>query len=233
MSATQSRSAASAVNFLSTRSGAGRADRVPAGGVKLPATTDALQALRSHQSSHPLATDSGPLRRRARHGCAERRRSLAIAGESTRSWHSVPHPLAIASRRTLSPRVVAAGGDVQHSAHRGDRVGGLIRSHELEDFSGTEPVSRANQAAAFARISRSCRSWRFSRRSRWSSFRSCVVRPSSRRPSSRSACSTQLRIVCADGSNSRPAPPAFAQLAPARPAAAATPAGTVASISAS
>jgi hypothetical protein len=37
---------------------------------------------------------------------------------------------------------------------------------------------------------------------RMSSSRSAVVRPSSRRPLSRSACATQLRIACADGSNS-------------------------------
>ena len=30
----------------------------------------------------------------------------------------------------------------------------LIRSHELECFAGTEPVSRANQAVAFLRNSR-------------------------------------------------------------------------------
>jgi DNA replication protein DnaC len=46
------------------------------------------------------------------------------------------------------------------------------------------------------------RSWRFSRRRRLSSSRSGVVRPSSRRPSSRSACATHLRIACAEGSNS-------------------------------
>jgi hypothetical protein len=40
------------------------------------------------------------------------------------------------------------------------------------------------------------------RNRRLSSSRSAVVRPSSRRPSSRSTCATQLRIACADGSNS-------------------------------
>src|ERR1700731_4755546 len=43
---------------------------------------------------------------------------------------------------------------------------------------------------------------RQSRRRRPSSSRSTVVGPSTRRPSSRSACATQLRIACADGSNS-------------------------------
>ena len=41
------------------------------------------------------------------------------------------------------------------------------------------------------------------RHRRRNSDRSAVVRPSARRPSSRSACHTQLRIDCAEGSNSR------------------------------
>ena len=44
--------------------------------------------------------------------------------------------------------------------------------HELERPAGTEPVSRANQAAAFARMSRSCWSLWISLRSRLSSSRS-------------------------------------------------------------
>ena len=56
---------------------------------------------------------------------------------------------------------------------------------------------------AFAKISRSSRSRRFSRRRRRSSSRSAVLGPSPRRPSSRSPCTTQLRIACAVGSNSR------------------------------
>src|SRR6202008_4080032 len=43
---------------------------------------------------------------------------------------------------------------------------------------------------------------RFSRRKRLSSWRSSLVRPSWRRPSSSSACVSQLRIDCAVGSNS-------------------------------
>ena len=61
-------------------------------------------------------------------------------------------------RPRASPRVVPAGGDAQHPAHRGHPMMGLIRLHELEDFARTEPVSRANQAVAFASISRSSRS---------------------------------------------------------------------------
>ena len=57
-----------------------------------------------------------------------------------------------ASRSTSTgPLVVPAGGDLQQSAHRGYGVHGLVRPHELEGLGGTESVSRANQAAAFAR----------------------------------------------------------------------------------
>ena len=60
--------------------------------------------------------------------------------------------LATIGTPTASPRVVPAGGDAQHSAHRGHPMMGLIRLHELEDLSGIVPVSRANQAAAFFNI---------------------------------------------------------------------------------
>ena len=64
------------------------------------------------------------------------------------------------SRRqlTVSPSAVPARGDAEQPGHLGDGEAGLIRSHELECFAGTEPVSRANQAVAFANISRSRRS---------------------------------------------------------------------------
>src|SRR6266851_1230181 len=91
--------------------------------------------------------------------------------------------------RPLTPRIVAGGGDSQHPAHRGNPVIGLIRVHELERRDGTEPVSVANQAAAFDSISRSSRS--------------AVVSPSLRRPSSSPAYWTHWRIALAEASNSR------------------------------
>ncbi len=107
-----------------------------------------------------------------------------------------PWPTAAASTRRSSRR-----GDTEHSRRRRDPELGLVRSHEPEDPFG--PVSRANQTVAFARISRSSRNRRTSRRRRRNSWRSAVVVPSWRRPSSRSAWATQLRIDCAEGSNSR------------------------------
>src|SRR5262249_30040738 len=73
--------------------------------------------------------------------------------------------LATPGRLPLRPRVIAAGGDTQQPAHGGDRESGLILAHEPEPFDGIVFVSRANQAAAFERISLSSLSWRFSRRS--------------------------------------------------------------------
>ena len=65
------------------------------------------------------------------------------------------------------------------------------------------PAVSPCRTATFDRISRSILRWRFSRRRRPSSWRSAVVRPSARRPSSRPACATQLGIACAVSSNSR------------------------------
>ena len=106
------------------------------------------------------------------------------------------------TRHAPLPRVVPAGGDAQHLAHGGEGMGGLIRLHELEPFDGIEPVSRANQAAAFFRISRSSRSAAFLSPETLQLPRSSVVRPSRWRLASRSACRTQFRIHYAEGSNS-------------------------------
>src|SRR5712691_10059159 len=105
-------------------------------------------------------------------------------------------------RLALCPCVVAARGDSKHATHRSHRILGLVRRYEPEDFLGVVSASRANQAVAFARISRSTLSLRFSLRRRLSSSRSTLVRTSWRLPPLASACATQLRIVCAVGSNS-------------------------------
>lgn len=67
-------------------------------------------------------------------------------------------------RRPVQPRVVARLGYVEHARHRGNREAGLVRAHEPEEPDGSVPASRANQAVAFERISRSSRSCLFSRR---------------------------------------------------------------------
>src|SRR5690606_6478475 len=127
-------------------------------------------------------------------------RLLVDAPDPLHELHVAPRP-----RRglTLQPRIVPAGGDLQHTAQRGHRILCLVRSHEPKESADVRSVSRANQAAAFARISRSVRRRRFSRLSRSSSSFSRLLSPSVRLPSSSSACFTQFRIACAEGSNSR------------------------------
>ncbi len=118
-------------------------------------TTYALQASCLHQTSHPLAADSDSL-------LVKLEMNSGNPVGPSRVFMNLTDPLrqrrvghAPGRRRSLDPRVVPAGGDAQRPAHHPNPVLGLVALHELEDFSGTEPASRANQAAAFARISRS------------------------------------------------------------------------------
>src|SRR5512143_2496859 len=115
-------------------------------------------------------------------------------------------------RWSFPPGIEPAGRDSQHAAHAADRINSLVGAHELEDLGGIESVSRANQAAAFARISRSSFSCLFSLRRRTNSARSSLVKPSWRWPRSRSSCLIQFRMHCAVGSNS------FANSSALRPA---------------
>ena len=133
----------------------------------------------SHQSSYALASDvdtvSGELGVNARRPVGTTAALMNVADARLEHIVALPAP----RRLAVSPRVEPARGDAEHAGHRGGAVAGLIRSHELERFPGTEPVSRANQAAAFASISRSSRNRRFSRRRRRSSSRasSRIARP--------------------------------------------------------
>ena len=109
-------------------------------------------------------------------------------------------------RWPMPPSVETSLGHAEHARHGGNREAGLVRAHEPEEPDDAAPVSRANQAAAFDKISRLTRNCLFSRRSRDNSSRSAALTPgiaSSRRPSFLSACTIQLRIDCAVGSNSR------------------------------
>ena len=106
----------------------------------------------SHQSSHSLASDMdavlGEFGVNARCPIGATAALMDVADARLEDIIALPAP----RRLTVSPRVEPARGDAEHAGHRGDAVEGLIRSHELERFPGTEPVSRANQAAAFASI---------------------------------------------------------------------------------
>ena len=186
MSATHSSSGplASKSRFTRSAAGAARSLRVV---VATPSSAHALQACFAHQASDAFASHaSAPI---AQFGVDTRRavgaaRAL-VDGTDLFDQHRV---LSLSPRGgSFAPRVVAAGGDAQHSAHGGNGEFGLVRFYEREDLPGTSPVSRANQAAAFAKISRSCLRQRNSLRSWRSSSRSAAVVPSDRTPSSRSA----------------------------------------------
>src|SRR3954447_14148849 len=81
--------------------------------------------------------------------------------------------------RATAPGIVAGLRHAEHACHQRDREAGLVRAHEPEDPDGITPVSRANQAVARERMSRSRRSCLFSRRSRLNSSRSAALRPAS------------------------------------------------------
>ena len=230
MSATQSWSGPSAVKFRSTRSTTGRASAFRRVVFELADASGSLApqiGFLLHQPGHPLLAD-------------HLTRLLQLGVEPRPAVHlpvlvvglpDLEHQLRVSLRpgrgRTAHPSVVAAGGESQHAAHRPNRIVGLIRLHELEPRSGIELLSRANQAAAFFRISCSMRSPLFSRLSCRSSSRSSVVSPSLRRPSSRSACLTQFPDRSRRGSRTpSPTPQLTALTAPNRRSAAETPAGT-------
>ena len=166
------------------------------GGARAPASAHPGQARLTHQARHSLTAHSASPGRQLG---VDSRHPVGASGRLVNTAHpGVQLLVAPGARRhrPTSPSVEPAGGDtIEHPTHRRHPMHGLVRSHELEDLPDIVPVSRANQTAAFFRISRSSRSRRFSRRNRRSSSRSSVLKPSSLRPSSRSHCPTQLRIV--------------------------------------
>ena len=146
--------------------------------------TDAGEPVLAHQPSDTLAAVT--LAARAQGGMNTRHAvGLARAGVYR------PDPLqqrGVGNRtirwRSPQPRVVAGRRHAEHARHGRDREGGLVRAHEFEDPDGITPVSRANQAVARERMSRSRRSCLFSRRSRRSSSRSAAAEPPRSSPAS-------------------------------------------------
>ena len=137
--------------------------RTPAAGARDPGT--------AHQAPDPLRAD--PLAAGLQLGVDPRPSvHLAVgAPDLLDPLGQVRIPPRSCRRSSTHPCVVAAGGETQHPTHGAHRPGGLIRLHELESLSGIASLSRANQAAARFRMSRSVRSCLFSRRSRRSSSR--------------------------------------------------------------
>ncbi len=204
MSATHSRFGASAAKVPLHR-GRHRPGRLAAaGGATAPAAADTLQTPGLHQPRHPLAPDTLALGMQLG---ANPGRPMGPAGagmdglDLLRQLRIPPRP---GRYRALQPRMEPARGECAQPAHRGHKVTGPVhplRPRRLRRHRVGLPGDTS--AAAFARISRPILSRRFSLRSRRSSSRSGLVRPSPRRPSSRSACRTRLRVLSAAGSNSR------------------------------
>ena len=147
----------------------------------------------AHQPRHALA--AAPHAQRAELGMHPRRPVGPSAAREDRLNLLLQRRVSLRARgqRPILPGIETAGGDTQHTTEIADGMRGLLLLYELEGRPGFEWVSCAKKAAAFFRISRSSRRTRFSRRRRRSSARSSVVRPSVRRPVSRSACLAQFR----------------------------------------
>ncbi len=104
----------------------------------------------------------------------------------------LPNADASATRRSRSGRGRGRGT----SRARETRPGASSRTRTLSGDRAALPGEPSRGFFGMSRLRRSCLFSRFRRRS---SSRSRVVVPSSRRPSSTSACLTQLQIVGADG----------------------------------
>jgi len=116
-----------------------------------PTSSGSRRAARpAHQPRHPLATNRSILGDElgvdpgSTIGAARRGVDPAICCRNTAPHRRAP-------TETRPPRVVPAGGDPQHAAHRGYPMLGLVYLHELEDSDPLESVSRANQPRLFSR----------------------------------------------------------------------------------
>ena len=185
MSATHSRSG------RSTRSGAGRAfgsRRVVRGPLQRltpasPVSRITKRACNASGTEPPACGSPACPVRQAPRECAAHRTCHGCAGESLAHAHSAPRQSVFVP--SADGCVVPVRGDTEDKGssrsernfggHCGDSDFGLMLSHEPVDLPGT--VSRANQTVAFARMSRSSRSRRISRRRRRSSSYSAVLGP--------------------------------------------------------
>lgn len=148
------------------------------GGYIVLSAADPSQVGGFHQTSHPLAAHPDPC---PCQGSGNAGSTIGLSGQVVQLTDPFGQGgifLSTLGERPFQPGIVTTPGDFQYSAFALNGVAGLIRLYEPEDFGGTLSVSWANQAAAFFKISRSCRSLLFSRRNRASSCFSSVVSPS-------------------------------------------------------
>ena len=128
---------------------------LPAGRDYAPPAADPGEATGPHQPGDPLLADANALGSQLG---VDARRAIGSLRGGMRGTDPLGQRGVVQGagrERPAAPPIVAAGGDSQHAAHGGDGERGLVRTHEPEPFDGTLLVSRANQAAAFERMSRS------------------------------------------------------------------------------
>ena len=127
----------------------------PGGRRRAPAPTDAGQPGPVHQPGDALAANVDALRRKLgvdAWRAVGRARSGVDLGDA-------PGQIGVGGRprrgRPAAPGVIAGRRDLQDARHGFDRKLGLMRAHEPVKPFGFALLSRENQAAAFARMSRS------------------------------------------------------------------------------
>ncbi len=147
-------------------------------------TADTRHTRCPHQARHPLLGDRDAL---GPHLGVDTRCAVGTP-RSGMDRSDTPCEIAIGcgarTSRPDPPGIIARGGHLEHARHDADWELGLVCAHEPVNPDGVALLSRANQAAAFDRISRSWPQPMFSRRSRTSSSRSAPVGKSVRLPSS-------------------------------------------------
>src|SRR6185437_549779 len=101
---------------------------------RTPSVANPLQAKLAQEASDALAShahaDLAQLEMDPRRTVDAMRGGMDLADPFTQGC------IASGSRRGWppQPRMVAAGGDTQHTAHGGDRIDGLVRLHESESL---------------------------------------------------------------------------------------------------
>ena len=167
------------------------------------ATTYALQACSTHQARNALATDPLPLGYKLlvyARDTVGAIRTLVNLHDPFRQSHI---GLRSCRQRPLEPRVVPTGGDFQDPAHRGYFIEGLIGFHELVDSPWHRVGLPSEPGRGFCKDLPLLSQLPILAAQSSDLLPLLVIRPSLRRPSSRSACRIQIRIAWADGSNSR------------------------------
>jgi hypothetical protein len=160
---------------------------------------------RSHQSCYALAADTNAGGHQLDKDPGEPVR--AARADVDRSNPLAQHRI---FERTLrgragEPRAIAAGKNTQCATQDGNPMLGLIRLHELESLRDRAGLLCSTKPRLKPKISRSSLSRRLSQRKRVSSCRSALLKPSSRRPASQSACRASAHgpheptRLCADG----------------------------------